>query len=94
MHWAKSARADGSHSVSRARTTDARSSAQELRRQLIEDHAVDAVVAVGPNMFYTVTLPVTLWFLDRDKKRRRVLISFALRTRRHAFRAPFPPPCG
>ena len=47
--------------------SDARSSEQELRRQLVEDHAVDAVVAVGPNMFYTVTLPVTLWFLDRGK---------------------------
>ena len=40
-----------------------------VRRQLIEDRAVDAVVAVGPNMFYTVTLPVTLWFLDRGKKK-------------------------
>ena len=49
--------------------SDARSSEQELRRQMIEDQAVDAVVAVGPNMFYTVTLPVTLWFLDRGKKR-------------------------
>ena len=27
------------------------------------------MVAVGPNMFYTVTLPVTLWFLDRGKKK-------------------------
>jgi type I restriction enzyme M protein len=26
------------------------------------------MVAVGPNMFYTVTLPCTLWFLDRGKK--------------------------
>ena len=33
-----------------------RSSEQELRRQLIEDRAVDVMVAVGPNMFYTVTL--------------------------------------
>jgi type I restriction enzyme M protein len=49
--------------------SDARSSEQELRRQLIEDRAVDVVVAVGPNMFYTVTLPVTLWFLDRGKKK-------------------------
>jgi type I restriction enzyme M protein len=49
--------------------SDARSSELELRRQLIEDHAVDAVVAVGPNMFYTVVLPVTLWFLDRAKKK-------------------------
>jgi type I restriction enzyme M protein len=28
---------------------------------------VDVMVAVGPNMFYTVTLPCTLWFLDRSK---------------------------
>ena len=49
--------------------SDARSSEQELRRQLIEDRAVDVMVAVGPNMFYTVTLPVTLWFLDRGKKK-------------------------
>ena len=48
--------------------SDARSSEQDIRRQLIEDGAVDVVVAVGPNMFYTVTLPVTLWFLDRGKK--------------------------
>ncbi len=47
--------------------SDARASEQELRRQLIEARAVDVMVAVGPNMFYTVTLPCTLWFLDKDK---------------------------
>ncbi len=46
---------------------DARSSEMELRRQLIQVQAVDVVVAVGTNMFYTVTLPCTLWFLDRGK---------------------------
>jgi type I restriction enzyme M protein len=25
------------------------------------------MIAVGPNMFYTVTLPCTLWFLDQGK---------------------------
>ena len=49
--------------------SDARSSELELRKQLIQARAVDAVVAVGPNMFYTVTLPCTLWFLDRGKKK-------------------------
>jgi len=49
--------------------SDARSSEMELRKQLIEARAVDAVVAVGPNMFYTVALPCTLWFLDRGKKK-------------------------
>jgi type I restriction enzyme M protein len=49
--------------------SDARSSEQELRRQIIEDHAVDVMVAVGPNLFYTVTLPCTLWFFDKGKKK-------------------------
>jgi type I restriction enzyme M protein len=49
--------------------SDARSSEQDLRRQIIEDRAVDVMVAVGPNLFYTVTLPCTLWFLDKGKKK-------------------------
>ena len=49
--------------------SDARASEQELRKQIIEARAVDVMVAVGPNMFYTVTLPCTLWFLDRGKRK-------------------------
>ena len=48
--------------------SDARSSEQEIRKQLIEARGVDVMVAVGPNMFYTVTLPCTLWFLDKGKQ--------------------------
>ena len=51
--------------------SDARSSEMELRKQLIEARAVDVMVSVGPNMFYTVTLPCTLWFLDRGKPKDR-----------------------
>jgi type I restriction enzyme M protein len=47
--------------------SDARSSEQELRKQIIEARAVDVMIAVGPNMFYTVTLPCTLWFFDKGK---------------------------
>jgi type I restriction enzyme M protein len=47
--------------------SDAGGSERELRRQLVETGAVDCIVTVGPNMFFTVTLPVTLWFLDRGK---------------------------
>jgi type I restriction enzyme M protein len=47
--------------------SDARSSEQEIRQKLIEAQGVDVMVAVGPNMFYTVTLPCTLWFLDKGK---------------------------
>ena len=48
--------------------SDARGSEHEIRRKLIEDRSVDVIIAVGTNMFYTVTLPVTLWFLDRSKR--------------------------
>lgn len=47
--------------------SDARGSELEIRKQLIESGDVDAIVAVGTNMFYTVTLPVTLWFLNKGK---------------------------
>ena len=47
---------------------DARASEQDIRQRLIEKRVVDAIVAIGPNFFYTVTLPCTLWFLDRGKR--------------------------
>jgi len=46
---------------------DARSSELEIRKQLIESCAVDVMVVVSPNFFYTVTLPCTLWFFDKSK---------------------------
>jgi type I restriction enzyme M protein len=48
--------------------SDARHTELAIRRKLIEDRQVDVMVAVGSNFFYTVTLPVTLWFLDKGKK--------------------------
>ena len=47
---------------------DARGSELEIRKKLIQSGAVDAIVAIGPNFFYTVTLPCTLWFLDNGKR--------------------------
>jgi type I restriction enzyme M protein len=47
--------------------SDARSSEQDIRQKLIESRVVDVMVAVGPNLFYTVTLPCTLWFFDKGK---------------------------
>jgi type I restriction enzyme M protein len=46
---------------------DAGHSEKEIRRQLIESGTLDVMVAIGTNFFYTVTLPVTLWFLDKGK---------------------------
>jgi type I restriction enzyme M protein len=47
--------------------SDARSSELEIRQKLIEAGVVDVMIAVGSNFFYTVTLPCTLWFLDKGK---------------------------
>ncbi len=66
--------------------SDARASELEIRRQLIEARGVDVMISIGSNFFYTVTLPCTLWFLDRGKaeteRRDRVLFIDA----RHIYR--------
>lgn len=46
---------------------DAGHSEKEIRKQLIESDTVEVMVAISSNFFYTVTLPVTLWFLDKSK---------------------------
>ena len=45
----------------------ARGSEEAIRRKLIEEGAVDVTIATSSNLFMTVTLPCTLWFLDRGK---------------------------
>lgn len=47
--------------------SDARQSELEIRKQLIQTGHVDVMIAVSSNFFYTVTLPVTLWFFDKGK---------------------------
>ncbi len=47
--------------------TDAGNSEKAIRTQLIETGAVDCIVAVGNNFFYTRSLPCHLWFLDKGK---------------------------
>ena len=46
---------------------DARASELEIRKQIIESRAVDVMVSISSNFFYTVTLPCTLWFFDKSK---------------------------
>lgn len=66
--------------------SDARNSEMELRKQIVEAHAVDVMVSVGPNMFYTVTLPCTLWFLDRGKANSKRADSVLFIDARHVYR--------
>jgi type I restriction enzyme M protein len=66
--------------------SDARHSELAVRRKLIEDRLIDVVVSVAPNFFYTVTLPVTLWFLDKGKKDTDRADKFLFIDARHIFR--------
>jgi type I restriction enzyme M protein len=65
---------------------DARGSELEIRKQMLEDRTVDVMISVGPNFFYTVTLPCTLWFLDRGKKSTRRKDQVLFIDARHIFR--------
>lgn len=49
--------------------SDARASELEIRKKLIEEGVADVIVSISSNFFYTVTLPCTLWFLDKGKKK-------------------------
>jgi type I restriction enzyme M protein len=48
--------------------TDAGNTEKAIRKKLIETGAVDCIVAVGNNFFYTRSLPCHLWFLDKGKR--------------------------
>jgi type I restriction enzyme M protein len=53
--------------------SDARHSEAEIRKRLIEENLIYAMLTLPSNMFYTVTLPATLWFFDRAKTDDRIL---------------------
>lgn len=48
--------------------TDAGHSEKLIRKQLIESGAVDCIVSVGNNFFYTRSLPCHVWFYDKGKR--------------------------
>ncbi|MFL2132339.1 N-6 DNA methylase [Desemzia sp. FAM 24101] len=50
--------------------SDAGNSEKEIRKSLIEDGIVSQMVTLPSNMFSTVTLPATLWFFDKQKKKK------------------------
>ncbi|MGD9803449.1 MAG: N-6 DNA methylase [Hyphomicrobiaceae bacterium] len=66
--------------------SDGGGSEKDLRRKLVETGAVDCIIAVGPNMFFTVTLPVTLWFLDKGKAKGKRADEVLFIDARHLFR--------
>jgi type I restriction enzyme M protein len=65
---------------------DARGSELDIRRELLKSGAVDVIVSIGPNFFYTVTLPCTLWFFDRGKTKTNRKDKVLFIDARHFFR--------
>ena len=53
--------------------SDARNSEADIRKTLIENNLIYGMLTMPSNMFYTVTLPATLWFFDKGKTDERVL---------------------
>ena len=49
--------------------SDARNAEYEIRKKIVDRGIVDCMVSMPSNMFFTVTLPATLWFLDKQKAR-------------------------
>jgi len=53
--------------------SDARHSEADIRKRLIEEKLIYGMLTLPSNMFYTVTLPATLWFFDKAKADERIL---------------------
>jgi type I restriction enzyme M protein len=49
--------------------TDAGHSEKLIRQKLIETGAVDCIVSIGNNFFYTRSLPCHVWFFDKGKRK-------------------------
>lgn len=40
----------------------------EIRKKIVEDDLVDVIIACPPKLFFNVSLPVSLWFLTKNKE--------------------------
>ncbi|MCT7964947.1 type I restriction-modification system subunit M [Laspinema sp. D1] len=71
--------------------SDARGLELEIRKKLIHEGVLEAIVAVGSHFFYTVGLPCTLWFFDRAKvnnpRKDKVLFIDARQFYQHVYRS-------
>ena len=42
----------------------------EIRKNIVEADLIEGIVALPPQLFYSVTIPVTLWFISKNKKQK------------------------
>ncbi|SFS84731.1 type I restriction enzyme M protein [Zhouia amylolytica] len=55
----------------------------KIRKKLIENNLVEAIVILPQNMFYTTNISVTIWILNNNKKERVVKLPDATRNYRN-----------
>lgn len=53
--------------------SDARHSEADIRAKLITENLIYGMLTLPSNMFYTVTVPATLWLFDKDKQDDKLL---------------------
>ena len=42
----------------------------EIRKKLLENDLVDCIISMPTNLFYTVTVPCSIWIINRNKKQK------------------------
>lgn len=42
----------------------------EIRKRIVQDDLIEGIVALPTQLFYSVTIPVTLWFISKNKKQK------------------------
>lgn len=42
----------------------------EIRKKIIEDDLIEGIIAMLTQLFYSVTIPVTLWFITKGKRQK------------------------
>lgn len=42
----------------------------DIRKKIVEDDLVEGIISMPKQLFYSVTIPVTLWFISKNKKQK------------------------
>ncbi len=42
----------------------------KIRKEILEDDLIDCIISMPPNLFYTVTVPCSIWIINKNKKQK------------------------
>jgi hypothetical protein len=55
----------------------------EIRKKIVEADLIEGIIALPSNLFYSVTIPATLWFITKGKKQTRKTVFIDARKMGH-----------